>query len=128
MCWAENNRNCLKVMLRKNDPLYFLYIRSFYPRIECLVSFPRYKMLFNIAFVSSAHYFKPCLGFNNDIEKFVIVKLTFDWAILEVYQFGNWLGQGLLTLTPRNFSVEKVCSYPWQTLPFLLLSSLDIPL
>ena len=69
----------MNVMLRKIDPLYFLHIRSVYPRVEGLiVSSPLDKMLFNTVFIACAYYFiywEIGLRRNSDLEKLVIVKL-----------------------------------------------------
>jgi len=110
------------VMLRKSDPLYFLDIRSVYPIIEGLVvSSPFDKMLFNIAFIACAYYFiymELSLIRNSDLDKLVIVKLPFDRSSLQVWEFVHRLGTRWMTLTTRNISFEKVCSYPLASFTF----------
>ena len=75
------------IMLRKINPLYFLDIRSVYPRVEGLVvSSPLDKILFNNAFIACAYYFiylKLVLRRNSDFDKLVIVKLHFDRRSLQ---------------------------------------------
>jgi len=76
------------VKLRNIDPLYFLNIRSVYPRVECLVvSSSLDKMLFYTAFIVCAYYFiylERGLRRNSDFDKLVIVKLPFDRSSLQV--------------------------------------------
>ena len=75
------------VMSRKIDPLYFLDIRSVYPRFEGLVSSALDKMLFNTAFIACAYYFiylELGLRRNSDLDKFVMVKLPFDRPNVQV--------------------------------------------
>jgi len=89
-------------MLRKNAPLYYFNIRGVYPRLKCfVVSFPLDKMLFNTAFITCAHYFiylKFGLGRNNDLDKLVIVKLSFNRTSLQVLDLVNRLRHALDSL------------------------------
>ena len=76
------------VILRKIDPLYFLDIRSVYPRVEGLVvTIPLDKMLFNTAFIACVYYFiyvELGLWRYSELDKLVIVKLSFDRSSLQV--------------------------------------------
>jgi len=73
-------------MVSKSDPLEFLDIGRVYPRIERrVVSSPLDKMLFNTVIVTCAYYFiylELGLGRQSNIDKLVIVKLSFDKPIM----------------------------------------------